>query len=119
MNRKLLLVIALVLIASCETKENSLDKSIIEPLTIEELRVEMEKDNMFQYSYNAVEKLRNETLTTDVLKAKYGNITYREVDQFYRYFKDTITFNNLERKFKDEWTKEYANVFSRVDSTVN
>src|SRR5690554_7107788 len=50
---------------------NKLDKSVIEPMEIEDLKNIIEKDTLFEYTYKAIQKIREDVLTDDVQKAKW------------------------------------------------
>jgi len=114
--KRTLSIIFLILLFSCQ--ENPMDKSIIEPLTIEELRVEMDNDSLFEDNYKRIEEVREKVLTDDIKKAKYSDVTYRQVNEFLNWWRDTTNLNQFWRESDMAWEKKYAPLLKRVDSVI-
>ena len=108
-----LLLFVITLIVCCTPKENPLDKSIIEPLTIDELRAEIEKDGLFERNYERIDRMRER-----IEKAKYSDVSYRQVNEFLNWIEDTTNLNKLWRETDMAWEKKYGHVVKRVDSTI-
>lgn len=109
--RKALFLLSIILLIGCDNLKN---KSILEPLSLEELSDEMKKDTLFAPFYEYVQDINKNSLDTDSKKAKYAELTYRRVYNLY-YYKDTTLYN----KFSDEWKEKYGSYTSKVDSVSN
>ena len=108
------LFLFVVLFASCN---NYLDKSVFEPLSLNELNKEIKKDSMFSFIYQAIQKVYENVLKSDVDKAKYADLTYARMLDTYNYRLDS---NEL-KKVKKEWFSNYGSIRENfnIDSISN
>ena len=102
-----------VLFCSCN---NYLDKSIYEPLSVQELKKAIEKDSIFQDIYEYIQVMNNSVLTTDLAKVKFVDLTYRRLYKFAKFAMDTTYFNPIEKKAEKEWIENYNHYQLKVDS---
>jgi hypothetical protein len=109
---------ALVFITFVSCK-NHLDKSVIEPMEIETLKTIIEKDTLFESTYQTVEHIRKNVLTNDVQKAKWSDLTYGRVHNMIRLYNDSLTQSKYTKELKKEWHNKYAKYDSKVDSIAN
>ena len=116
--KSILLLFVIALIVSCTPKESPLDKPIIEPLTPKEIRAEVRRDSLFESNYERIEWVREKTLTDDIKKAKYSDVTYRQANEFLNWWRDTTNLNQFWRESDMAWENRYAPVVERVDSTI-
>ena len=77
--RKVLLMLCVAFGMGCS---NGLNKPIIETLSVDELKANMESDTTFTDFYKDVQRLRSWVLGSDVNQAKWGNITYNDLKKF-------------------------------------
>ena len=99
-------------LTSCS--DHGMSKSIAEPLTVDELRANME-DSTFNDFYEYVQKLRGWIIETDVRQAKYGEITYKRLKKYFTHGQDTVYFNKKEK----EWLRAYDSMFPDYDKQVD
>lgn len=78
--KKLFYICVLFAFASCT---NGLNKPITEELTAHELRVNIIKDSSFEDRYNYHRPIADWINADNLRKAKYGNITYKDIETFY------------------------------------
>lgn len=108
--KNIFFLLVIMLLSGCD----NLNKSIFEPLSIEELNCELEKDSLFGYFYNNIEEINKNLLDSDVKKAKYAKLTYRRVYDLFSY-KDTTLYNML----LNEWKEKNSDNVKKVDSVSN
>lgn len=113
MKQSALLFLGIFLLASCSS--NGLNKSITEPLSVEELKVNMKKDTTFTEFYSNIQEVRDWINGDDVLQAKYGDITYKQIKKFVKHANDTTYF----KKKSDKWKEEYATLYPKYDNQVD
>ena len=73
------LPIALLLFASCN---NGMNKSILETLTVDELKSNIKKDDAFTDFYSGIQEMREYIMASDIAQAKYAEITYKRVYKY-------------------------------------
>src|SRR5690554_395470 len=98
---------------------NKLDKSVIEPMEIEDLKNIIEKDTLFEYTYKAIQKIREDVLTDDVQKAKWSDITYNRVHNMMKFYTDSLTQSKYTKEVRKEWQDKYDKYDKKVDSIAN
>ncbi|WCC43979.1 hypothetical protein PJW08_09190 [Tenacibaculum finnmarkense] len=113
---KSLIIIVFITIVSCK---NKLDKSVIEPMKIENLKTIIEKDTLFEYTYKAIQKIREDFLTDDVQKAKWSDITYNRVHKIMKFYSDSLTQSKYTKGIRKEWKDKYDNYNEKVDSIAD
>ena len=79
MKKILFLCVVTLVVTSCNSGMN---KSILEPLTVDELKVNMKKDTTFTDFYSDIQKVREYVMGSDVRQAKYADITYKRVYKY-------------------------------------
>lgn len=110
---KSLLVVTFITFISCK---NQLDKSVIEPMEIENLKTIIEKDTLFEYTYKAIQEIRETVLTDDVEKAKWSDITYNRVHKMMMFYQDSLTQSKYTNEIQKEWKNKYGIYDEKVDS---
>ena len=107
-----------MLIAGCN---NPLDKSVIEPLPLGDLKEIIERDTLFEYTYKAIEDVRNSKLTSDIEKAKWSDMTYKRVDNIFKLIYDNILINKYidTLEIKSEWENKFGMYIPKLDSISN
>ena len=73
-----LLFATVIILSSCS---HGMNKSIIEPMTVDELRANM-KDTTFTNFYDQTQQFSKWILYSDVRQAKYGDITYKRLKKY-------------------------------------
>lgn len=106
------LLVFLTVLTSCS--DHGMSKSIVEPLTVDELRANM-KDSTFNEFYEYVQKLRGWIVESDVRQAKYGEITYKRLKKYFTHGQDTVFFNKKE----EEWTKAYESMYPDYSNQID
>ena len=110
---KSLLVIVFITFVSCK---NQLDKSVIEPMEIENLKTIIEKDTLFEYTYKAIQKIREDVLTDDVDKAKWSDITYNRVHKMMKFYLDSLTQSKYTKEVRKKWNNKYDIYNEKIDA---
>lgn len=112
MKRLLLFLSFIALLSSCS---HGLNKPIIEPLTVDDLRSNM-KDTTFTDFYSRIQKISAWILADDVKQAKYGKISYKQIKKYEDFGNDTTFFNKKNTIWKNEYDGKYPNYDRQVDS---
>ena len=113
MNRLVYVLSAIIILSSCSS--NGLRKSILEPLSVEELKSNIKRDTTFENFYSSVQDLREWLKGKDILQAKYGEISYKQLKKFSARANDTTYFN----KKSVEWRKDYAKLYPSYDRELD
>ena len=98
-----LLAIALITLTSC----NPLSKSILEELTIQEIKSASDKDSLFQSDYKRIELLKEAAEDDKLILAKYSELTYQDLIDYRNYEFDTEMWEDRDAQSDKEWTKLY------------
>ena len=114
--RNVLLILGVVFFVSCS---NGLNKSIIETLTVDELKANIKKDTTFTAFYKDVQELRAWVLESDVNQAKWGSVTYKDLIDYRNKINDTIYIKDLTKKLEEEYKQLYPDYTGQVDSIMN
>lgn len=115
MNKIIYLLFAVGLI-SCNSP---LDKSIFEPLTVEELKQSIDKDSLFKNTYEYIVYVRDTVIKSDLEKVKFADLTYEQIHEFALFSADTTYFKPINERIKKEWTEKYGIYGEQVDSVSN
>lgn len=105
----------MAVLSSCS--DHGMSKSIVEPLTVDELRANM-KDSTFNDFYDYVQKLRGWIIESDVRQAKYGEISYKRLKKFFTHGQDTVYFNKKEKEWEKAYETMYPDYSKQVDSIM-
>ena len=97
---------------------NGLNKSILEPLEVNELKKLMKADSTFTNFYKDAQELRTLILKSDVHQAKYGDVTYKRLKKFENKIADTTFVNKLLNSQREEYKLLYPDYTSEVDSLM-
>jgi hypothetical protein len=96
-----------------------MNKSIFEPLTVEELKKSIENDSLFEDTYKSILFIKDSILKSDVEKVKYASLTYKQVHKLATFSRDTNYFNPIRTQLKEEWKNKYGILHEKVDSISN
>ncbi len=110
------LLIFTLLLASCS---NPLNKPIVEPLTVEELRSVSKKDTSFIEFYEEIQEFRKSFFVEDLNQVKYGDISYKQLQKYIAYGADTTFTKPIIEKSTAEWNEKYGNYEHELDSLKN
>ena len=114
MNKIFATLILLFLI--CCSKD-PLDKPIYEPLPVEVIKKQLDKNPDFELMFEVIEKMQNSDINTNVFKAKWSEITYNRLLEY----RDVVSFLQLEEnqlKFESEWNYKYGIGIRKTDSVI-
>lgn len=115
MKTKLLFTAVTVAVVFCSCNK-ILNKSIFTPLSVEDLSEAIKADPAFSDCY---EKIQNDiTGISDVVKAKYLDITYRDYFDFYKGMYDSASVKAQYDQFEKEWYIKYGKYDAKVDSIL-
>lgn len=109
------LSIALLLLTGCN---NGMNKSILEPLTVDELKSNIKNDDSFTDFYSGIQEIREFIMKSDVTQAKYADITYRRVRKYMNKISDTTFVKEFEAEQKTLYEKQYPDYSHEVDSIL-
>ena len=98
------LITITLLLASCSSP---LDKPIVEPLTVEELRSVSEKDTSFIEFYEGIQNFRQSFFAEDINQVKYGDISYNQLRDYIEYRSDTTFTKPIIEKSTEEWNNKF------------
>lgn len=113
MKRLFYFTIIAILFASCN---GPLDKPIVEPLTVEELRTVSKKDTSFIEFYKGVQNIRKSFFLEDINQVKFGDISYKQLQKHIAYRSDSTFTKPIIKKSKVEWNEKYGSYDHKLDS---
>jgi len=116
MKKIIYLLFALFGLISCNSP---LDKSIFEPLSVEDLKKSIESDSLFKGTYEYIVYIRDTVLKSDMEKVKFADLTYDQVHEFALFSSDTTYFKPIIERIEKEWTEKYDIYGEQVDSVSN
>lgn len=100
-------------LSSCH---DNLNKSILEPLTVDELKSEMKKDSDFISFYEDFQRIREKKLDSEVVQAKYGDLTYRRIWNVLMYCRDSSTFKDIQEEAERRHNAQKKDYSKSLDS---
>lgn len=112
--KKLIAVSLLLILIGCY---DPMDKPIYEPLPVEVIKKQMDKNPDFELMFEVIEKMQNSDINTNVFKAKWSEITYNRLLEY----RDAVSFLQLEEnqlKFESEWNYKYGVGIRKTDSVI-
>jgi hypothetical protein len=111
--KKTIFIIILVALIGCNSAQK---KSVLEPLTFNELKSFIKKDSLFEYTYKYIKHVRDSVLKSDIDKVKWADITYKRINRFLKFARDTNYFKPFKDKFKVNWNNKFGQYKKQVDS---
>ena len=102
-----------LLFASCN---RPLDKPIVEPLTVEELRTVSKKDTSFIEFYKEVQNIRKSFFVEDINQVKFGDISYKQLQKYIAYRSDSTFTKPIIEKSRVVWNEKYGSYEHKLDS---
>jgi len=114
--KRIIYLLFAVALFSCNSP---LDKSIFEPLSVEELKKSIEKDSLFKNTYECIVYVRDTVLKSDMEKVKFADLTYERIHDFVEFSSDTTYFNPIGERIEKEWKEKYGIYKDKVDSVSN
>lgn len=108
--------IIIILFAGCN---NPLNKPIVEPLTVEELRSVSKKDTTFIEFYEQIQDFRQSFFDEDINQVKYGDISYKQLQKYIAYRTDSTFTKPIIEKSTADWNEKYGNYEHELDSLKN
>lgn len=115
------------LMASCH-KNNTLNKSIFDELTAEEIEAAVAADSAFAATYDIISHFNSDIFhnpegmpgpLTDEEIEKYRAITYAQFHAFHQYLSDTSIWGPLHRTWSEEWQQQSPKFDSAFASIEN
>ena len=117
--RKIIKLLVLSFAFGLFSCSSPLKQSVIEPLEIEDLKGIIEKDTLFEFTYKAIQKIREAKLTDDVEKAKWSDMTYYRIHKMAQLYSDTLVQSKYLEKIKSDWNSKYGLYLPKADSISN
>lgn len=114
--KRIIYLLFAVALFSCNSP---LDKSIFEPLSVEELKKSIEKDSLFKNTYEYIVYVRDTVLKSDMEKVKFADLTYERIQDFAEFSSDTTYFKPINERIEKEWKEKYGIYKDKVDSISN
>lgn len=106
--------IALFTLTSC----NPLDKSIIQDLSVEEIKSASEKDSLFEKTYNIVELFKMANEDNKLALAKYSELTYQRLLDYSNYSADPTIWEKYETQYGVAWSKEHLRSHNKAKNLI-
>lgn len=116
MKKLIYLFVIAVFLGSCN---NPLNKPIVEPLTVEELRSASKKDTSFIEFYEEIQEIRKSFFTEDINQVKYGDISYKQLKKYLAYDIDTVFTKPIFEKAEKDWNLKFDKYKQKLDSLSN
>ena len=115
MKKLLVLFMISIVLAGCNRGFN---RSILEPLSVEELKSNLKKDTTFADFYSEIQKLREYLMGSDINQAKYADITYGRVYRYYNKISDTTFVNQIFHQQRELYDEKFPDYEKEVDSIL-
>lgn len=116
MNRLSLFILGLTIIISSSCSSIP-DKPVFEKLSTDELSKAIKSDTMFTSFYENIRKNVDEM--DDIKKAKFNDVTYSRLFEYYKFILDTTYWKPLSKKWEREWEREFGIYSTKADSIIN
>lgn len=114
--KKLLLIIPILFfLIACD---RHLNQSVFTPLSLDDLKTSINKDSTFEYIYKEIRHTCDSVLKTDIDKAKYLDVTYKDILNLVKFAQDTNYFNKRRIEWGKEWNGKYGIYTAKIDSTI-
>jgi len=112
------ILIIICLFCSCS---NPLDKSILEPLEVEELKKVIKSDTTFENLYTKIQTVRESILENELKQVKWVDLSYQSLLDYKEFRRDTSIWNPLRQKNFKLWKQENdtTGFSNKVDSISN
>ncbi|WP_289024235.1 hypothetical protein [uncultured Salegentibacter sp.] len=107
------LLIVTVLLTSCK---NPLNKPIVEPLTVDELRSATKNDTAFTEFYEKIQGYRESFFNKDINQVKFGDISYKQLRKYTNYLNDSTFLNPIYSTATEDWKSQFGNYDHQLDS---
>lgn len=117
--RKVIKLSVLLFVLGLSSCNSPLKKSVIQPLEIKDLKDIIDKDTLFEFTYKAIQEIRDAKLTDDVEKAKWSDLTYNQVHKMVQLYSDTLAQRKYTGKIKSDWNSKYGFYLPKADSISN
>lgn len=106
-----------LLIVACSGKKDVIpDKSIFEPLTVEELSTIIKQDTLFVDFYESIQEEVEDY--TDIEKAKFNDVTYRSLYRACQKLVDPDLSNSFTEPYWAEWHRRFDIDHAKADSLI-
>jgi hypothetical protein len=96
---------------------NISNKPIFEKLSADELSKAIKSDAQFADFYTLVRDEADKL--SDIKKATYKDITYRRLFKYVKFTEDSLYWNPMQEKWKNEWENVYGIYMVKADSVIN
>ena len=106
----------LILLTGLSSCNKPINKFVTEPIPIDELKIIIEKDTLFEFTYKAAQKIRESKLTDDVEKAKWSDMTYKRVHDIALFYRDSNAQKKYTPQIKKDWEWKYGKHLIKADS---
>lgn len=103
-------------LSSCS---NEMDKSILEPLSVDELKEQMKEDSTFTKFYSEAQKMGEWISESEVREAQYGDITYERLRKYMRHGENNWLWEIKGKAWKEDYDRLYPDYSEQVDSIMN
>ena len=110
------LLLSLFIVACSGKKDVIPDKSIFEPLTVDELSTIIKQDTLFVDFYESIQEEVDDY--TDIEKAKFNDVTYRSLYRACQKIFDRDMAVEFTAPYWDEWHKRFDIDHAKVDSLM-
>ncbi|MDH6358011.1 hypothetical protein [Parabacteroides sp. PF5-9] len=112
----LLSILILMLLVSCETH---LSRSVIEPLTVEEIQSVLAEDPSFEETYRTIKLIRDTYLTSELEQAIFADLTYKRLIDYLKLTSDTLKMAQVQDSILIDWEYDYGFYLAKLDSVIN
>lgn len=113
--KNFIFIMVLIGLSGCSRPMN---KTIVEPLEADEIRQLQKHDTTFVRYYKAVQKMRESFLSDEVNQAKYGAITYGQLQTYCSYRDDTVLLSPVIDQARGEWQTACSGYDEKLDSIM-
>lgn len=94
---------------------NPAEKSINEPLTLDQINRVVKKNPDYEQTFSLVERYQNKNFS-NTEKARVNDLTYKRLHKFLEKFHNLPYQEKMETQYKQEWKEKYGPLFDKVDS---
>lgn len=108
-------ILLFLLVVACSGEKDIIpDKSIFEPLTVDELAPIIKQDTLFVDFYESLQEEVEDY--TDIEKAKFNDITYRSLYRACEKLVNREQYEQFTAPYYDEWGNKFGKTLEEADS---
>jgi hypothetical protein len=96
-----------------------MNRSILESLSVDELKAHINEDSTFTKFYSEAQKMGEWISESELREAQYGEITYERLRKYLRHGKSSLFWEIKGEAWQEDYNRLYPDYHEQVDSIMN